>query len=223
MVFSIVILLNAAAFFFLTTHGESLQLSYLMPFLTENAKEAVGEVVGFIPPHVTLNSAALWVACKRPEETTALSIIKASVHNACPGAISAALAWTFLEFFASKVLSGIFEEGTFFGEVMLGILRTSVKHAESARDEAAGDESSSTVSILLNSFLLIYLFTHPIFFFLLFGVVKTDTPLTLRRDRQPSSLTRGKRAGLAVAAQLSSLPFSVPGTERVGQSDDTGR
>ena len=45
------------------------------------------------------------------------------------------------------------------------------KHAESARDEAAGDESSSTVSILLNSFLLIYLFTHPIFFFLLFGVV----------------------------------------------------
>ena len=53
MVFSIVILLNAAAFFFLTTHGESLQLSYLMPFLTENAKEAVGEVVGFIPPHVT--------------------------------------------------------------------------------------------------------------------------------------------------------------------------
>ena len=60
MVFSIVILLNAAAFFFLTTHGESLQLSYLMPFLTENAKEAVGEVVGFIPPHVTLNSAALW-------------------------------------------------------------------------------------------------------------------------------------------------------------------
>lgn len=171
VVFSIVILLNAAAFFFLTTHGESLQLSYLMPFLTENAKEAVGEVVGFIPPHVTLNSAALWVACKRPEETTALSIIKASVHNACPGAISAALAWTFLEFFASKVLSGIFEEGTFFGEVMLGILRTSVKHAESARDEAAGDESSSTVSILLNSFLLIYLFTHPIFFFLLFGVV----------------------------------------------------
>ena len=168
MVFSIVILLNAAAFFFLTTHGESLQLSYLMPFLTKNAKEAVGEVVGFIPPHVTLNSAALWVACKRPEETTALSIIKASVHNACPGAISAALAWTFLEFFASKVLSGIFEEGTFFGEVMLGILRTSVKHAESARDEAAGDESSSTVSILLNSFLLIYLFTHPIFFFLLF-------------------------------------------------------
>ena len=171
MVFSIVILLNAAAFFFLTTHGESLQLSYLMPFLTENAKEAVGEVVGSIPPRVTLNSAALWVACKRPEETTALSIIKASVHNACPGAISAALAWTFLEFFASKVLSGIFEEGTFFGEVMLGILRTSVKHAESARDEAAGDESSSTVSILLNSFLLIYLFTHPIFFFLLFGVV----------------------------------------------------
>ena len=66
--------------------------------------------------------------------------------------ISAALAWTFLEFFASKVLSGIFEEGTFFGEVMLGIMRTSVKHAESARDEAAGDESSSTVSILLNSF-----------------------------------------------------------------------
>ena len=121
--------------------------------------------------HVTLNSVALWVACKRPEETTALSIIKASVHNACPGAISAALAWTFLEFFASKVLSGIFEEGTFFGEVMLGIMRTSVKHAESARDEAAGDESSSTVSILLNSFLLIYLFTHPIFFFLLFGVV----------------------------------------------------
>ena len=59
------------------------------------------------------------MACKRPEETTALSIIKASVHNACP-AISAALAWTFLEFFASKVLSGIFEEGTFFGEVMLG-------------------------------------------------------------------------------------------------------
>ena len=50
VVFSIVILLNAAAFFFLTTHGESLQLSYLMPFLTENAKEAVGEVVGFIPP-----------------------------------------------------------------------------------------------------------------------------------------------------------------------------
>ena len=142
MVFSIVILLNAAAFFFLTTHGESLQLSYSMPFLTKNAKEAVGEVVGFIPPHVTLNSAALWVACKRPEETTALSIIKASVQNACP-AISAALAWTFLEFFASKVLSGIFEEGTFFGEVMLGILRTSVKHAESARDEAAGDESSS--------------------------------------------------------------------------------
>ena len=171
VVFSIVILLNAAAFFFLTTHGESLQLSYSMPFLTKNAKEAVGEVVGFIPPHVTLNSAALWVACKRPEETTALSIIKASVHNACPGAISAALAWTFLEFFASKVLSGIFEEGTFFGEVMLGILRTSVKHAESARDEAASDESSSTVSILLNSFLLIYLFTHPIFFFLLFGVV----------------------------------------------------
>ena len=66
-------LLNAAAFFFLTTHGESLQLSYLMPFITENAKEAVGEVVGFIPPHVTLNSAALWVACKRPEETSALS------------------------------------------------------------------------------------------------------------------------------------------------------
>ena len=87
MVFSIVILLNAAAFFFLTTHGESLQLSYLMPFLTENAKEAVGEVVGFIPPHVTLNSAALWVACKRPEETSALNIIKASVHNACPGVI----------------------------------------------------------------------------------------------------------------------------------------
>ena len=43
--------------------------------------------------------------------------------------------------------------------------------AASARDAAAGDESSSTVSILLNSFLLIYLFTHPIFFFLLFGVV----------------------------------------------------
>ena len=82
MVFSIVILLNAAAFFFLTTHGESLQLSYLMPFITENAKEA-----GFIPPHVTLNSAALWVACKRPEETSALNIIKASVHNACPGVI----------------------------------------------------------------------------------------------------------------------------------------
>ena len=55
------------------------------------------------------------------------------------------------------------------------------------------------------------------------GGVKTDTPLALRRDRQPSSLTRGKRAGLAVAAQLSSLPFSVAGTERVGQSDDTGR
>ena len=54
-------------------------------------------------------------------------------------------------------------------------------------------------------------------------VVRTDTPLALRRDRQPSSLTRGKRAGLAVAAQLSSLPFSVAGTERVGQSDDTGR
>ena len=73
MVFSIVILLNAAFFFFLTTHGESLQLSYLMLFLTENAKEAVGEVVGSIPPHVTLNSAAMWMACKRPEETSALS------------------------------------------------------------------------------------------------------------------------------------------------------
>ena len=80
--------------------------------------------------------------------------------------ISAALAWTFLEFFASKVLSGIFEEGTFFGEVMLGIMRTSVKHAESARDEAAGDESSSTVSILLNfhSSLFIYSLTHFSFF-----------------------------------------------------------
>ena len=44
--------------------------------------------------------------------------------------------------------------------------------------------------------------------------------LTLRRDRQPSSLTRGKRAGLAVAAQLSSLPFSVAGTEWVGQSNE---
>ena len=54
MVFSIVILLNAAAFFFLTTHGESLQLSYLMPFITENAKEAVGEVVGFIPPRCSV-------------------------------------------------------------------------------------------------------------------------------------------------------------------------
>ena len=76
-----------------------------------------------------------------------------------------------IRYFSSHGVTGIFEEGTFFGEVMLGILRTSVKHAESARDEAAGDESSSTVSILLNSFLLIYLFTHPIFFFLLFGVV----------------------------------------------------
>ncbi len=51
-------------------------------------------------------------------------------------------------------------------------------------------------------------------------VVRTDTPLALRRDRQPSSLTRGKRAGLAVAAQLSSLPFSVAGTEWVGQSNE---
>ena len=50
--------------------------------------------------------------------------------------------------------------------------------------------------------------------------VRTDTPLALRRDRQPSSLTRGKRAGLAVAAQLSSLPFSVAGTEWVGQSNE---
>ena len=55
------------------------------------------------------------------------------------------------------------------------------------------------------------------------GGVKTYTPLTLRRDRQPSSLTRGKRAGLAVAAQLSSLPFSVAGTGWVGQSNDIGR
>ena len=48
-------------------------------------------------------------------------------------------------------------------------------------------------------------------------------PLALRRHRQTSSLTRGKRAGLAVAAQLSSLPFSVAGTGWVGQSNDIGR
>ena len=171
VVFTAVIFLNAAAFVFVTTHGSGFQLSYLMPFFTEDAKEFVGEVMGFIPSHVKLNSAALWVACRRPDETTALSLINAAVHNACPGVISAAFTWTSMEFFASKLLSGIFEEGTFFGEVMLGIMRTSVKHAGSARDEAAADDdTSSKVSVLAHSFLFCFYLLTRFFFFSCRGV-----------------------------------------------------
>ena len=48
-------------------------------------------------------------------------------------------------------------------------------------------------------------------------------PARRTRPRCAATATRGKRAGVAVAAQLSPAPFSVAGIGWVGQSNDTGR